>query len=118
LFLVKLNGIEDKDASDALRGTELYLNQEDLPELNEEEFFTADLKNLKVKDEENNDFGIVQNVFNFGAGDILEIVKDSGEYFMLTFTKESVPTIDIESGFIVINKNLAISNKGDISCIK
>lgn len=116
LYLTKLEGIEDRDQSDALRGTELYLDATNMPDLEEDEFFVSELKDLKVKDLNGNDFGIVRSVFNFGAGDVLEISKNSGEYFMLTFTKENVPAVDIKEGFITINENSAISNKGDIQC--
>jgi 16S rRNA processing protein RimM len=116
LYLVKLVGIDSRNDSDLLRGTYLYVNEDILPELEEDEFFTGELQNLKVKDSEGKIFGIVKNVFNFGAGDVLEIVKNTGDYYMLSFNKNSVPVVDIENGFIVINENLAISNRGDLKC--
>ncbi|MCT4575458.1 MAG: ribosome maturation factor RimM [Alphaproteobacteria bacterium] len=118
LYLVKLEGIDSRDDSDALRNTKLYLDESLLPSLNEDEFFVSDLEGLKVKDSNNEDFGVVRNVFNFGAGDVLEIVRDSGDYYMLTFTKDTVPTVDIENGFIQINEESAISNKGEVLCTK
>jgi 16S rRNA processing protein RimM len=118
LYLVKLDGVDDRNQSDALRGTELYIDAEELPDLEEDEFFVSELKDLKVKDSKGEDFGMVRNVFNFGAGDILEIIQDTGDYFMLTFTKENVPSVNIEEGFIVINESSAISNKGEIQCTK
>lgn len=118
LYLMKLDGIEDRNQSDALRGTEFYINEDLMPELEEDEFFVSELEGLRVKDSSKEDFGTVKNVFNFGAGDVLEIVKISGEYFMLTFTKDTVPEINIEEGFITINERFAISNKGEIQCTK
>ena len=116
LYLIKLEGVDSRDDSDALRGTSLYIDESALPELEEDEFLVSELKDLKVKDSKDNYFGTVRNVFNFGAGDVLEIVKDTGEYYMLTFTKKTVPTVDIAEGFIVIDENSAISNKGDLKC--
>ena len=118
LYLVKLEGLEDRDQSDALRGTELFMGGLELPELEEEEFFISELNGLQVKDSKGEEFGTIRSVFNFGAGDVLEITKSSGEYFMITFTKENVPTVSIKEGFVVINEAAAISNKGEIQCIK
>ncbi len=116
LYLVQLDGVNSRDESDALKGTNLYMNFSDLPKLEEDEFFVSELKDLIVKDSKGEKFGIVRNVFNFGAGDVLEIVEDSGEYFMLTFTKANVPSVDIKEGFITIDEKSAISNKGDLKC--
>jgi len=119
LYLVKLEGINDRNVSDELRGTKLYMNKENIPEVNDEdEFYVSDLEGLIVKDSKEENFGKVQNIFNFGAGDVLEIIHDSGEYFMLSFTKKAVPVVNIKEGFIIIDENCAISNKGEISCIK
>ena len=41
-------------------------------------------------------------VDNYGAGDLLEIRKNSGEKFLLPFTDEHVPTVDIEAGTVTI----------------
>lgn len=116
LYLIKLKGVESRDDSDLLRGTKLYLDKNSLPEPEEDEFFVSELKGMKVKNLKEEDFGVVENVFNFGAGDILEIISNTGEYYMLTFTKKTVPVVDINEKFIVINESSAISNKGELKC--
>ena len=47
-------------------------------------------------------FGIVQGVANFGAGDLIEVVADDGRRVSLPFTREAVPSIDLERRRLVV----------------
>lgn len=89
-----------REAVAALRGTRAYVRRADLPDPPEDEFYFTDLIGLAVTDETGAALGRVASVQNFGAGDLLEIEGESGPFF-LAFTRETVPTVDIEGGRIV-----------------
>ena len=102
-LIVQFTSINDRNEAEALKGQNLFIFDSALPPTNDEEFYYAQLIGLKVQKMNGNEFGVVAGVQNFGAGDILEILSSNQEEFFIPFTKESVPIIDINDGFIAIN---------------
>ncbi|MBT5186779.1 MAG: 16S rRNA processing protein RimM [Kordiimonadaceae bacterium] len=103
---VKLQGVDDRDLADALKGSKLYIDRAALPEIkNDNGFYFEDLVGLLAKDENDNVFGKIDGVFNFGAGDIIEVNfnTEKGKR-MYPFSDEIVPKVDMEAGFVVINR--------------
>ena len=93
-WLAEIEGINDRTQAEKLRGTELWVNRELLPEtIVEDEFYITDLVGMMVKDTNGNAIGNVIDVKNFGAGDLVEIKPERGESFFVPFTKEAVPDI-------------------------
>jgi 16S rRNA processing protein RimM len=100
--VISFSGIADRDAAEALKGTELFVSRDALPATSEEEFYHADLIGLEAQDSEGRVLGKVSAVHNFGAGDVVEILRPDGDNVLLAFTRETVPTIDIAGGRIVV----------------
>jgi len=94
--------IADRDAAEALKGTELYVSRGVLPEAAAGEFYHADLVGLDAHDGEGRRIGKVAAVHNFGAGDVLVIASDGGEEIMIAFTRENVPEIDVKAGRLTV----------------
>ncbi|MDR1361348.1 MAG: ribosome maturation factor RimM [Rickettsiales bacterium] len=70
--ILKIAGVDDRNAAEALRGTELFVNRSDMPALPDGEFYQTDLIGCAVlRDDEK--IGAVAAMYNFGAGDILEL---------------------------------------------
>lgn len=103
--ICRLEGVSDRDAADALRGTELYVAREKLPEVDEEEgWYHADLIGLAAVGADGKAYGQVVGVENFGAGDLLEIARpEGGQTVFLPFTAANVPSVEPEAGRIVID---------------
>jgi 16S rRNA processing protein RimM len=75
---------------------ELFIERATLPgELDEEEFYHADLVGMDVLDERGERIGKVSAVQNFGAGDILEIKGPGLNGELVPFTKAAVPVVDV-----------------------
>lgn len=99
---VRAEGVTDRNAAEALRGTRLYIPRSQLPEPDEDDFYHADLIGLRVEDEGGREIGVIRAVHDFGAGDVLDIAGVGGEGgFMLPFTKAAVPVVDVKGGRIV-----------------
>lgn len=84
-------GITDRNAAEALRGTELTVPRSALPPLGEGEYYHADLIGLPAVSTSGAALGRVVAVENFGAGDIVEIEKPDGRRFMVPMRVEAVP---------------------------
>ena len=96
--IAKADGIDDRDAAEALRGIELFVPRDVLPDTDEDEFYVHDLEGLDVFEAGGGRLGVVKQVVNHGAGDLLEIADDDGRLRILPFDKASVPVIDLEKG--------------------
>lgn len=74
---VQLSGVGDRDAADALRGSELWLARADLPPLADGEFYLADAIGLPVEralpDGRVQQLGTIVGLTSNGAQDLLEI---------------------------------------------
>jgi 16S rRNA processing protein RimM len=99
--IARIDGIDDRDAAEALKGTRLFVDREALPALAEEdEFYQTDLVGLRVEACDGKTLGRVKAVLNFGAGDLLEI-EGEGVSLMLPFTRQVVPLVDLPGGRLV-----------------
>ena len=97
-----LEGVNSREAAEALRGTALFLAREKLPRLtDDDDFYHADLIGLRVQDAAGAPLGTVSGVHNFGAGDLLEVALDL-ETMFYPFTKTIVPQIDIAAGYLTL----------------
>jgi 16S rRNA processing protein RimM len=102
VLLARIHGVADRDAAEALRGTELYVDREALPEPDEDEFYHADLIGLPAVLADGTPYGTVRMLHDFGAGDMIEIALAAGGIAVLPFTKAVVPEIDLAAGRIVV----------------
>ncbi len=103
-IIVKFEDVTTRDKAEAMKGTKLYIQRSELPDLEEEEFYHADLVGLKVHDLSGKCIGNVTALHNFGAGDLLEIViGENSDPQMISFTKVYVPEINIKAGHVVVD---------------
>jgi len=102
-LIIKIEGVETREAAELLKGERLFVSRSELPEAGEEEFYHADLIGLAVKTTSGKSLGTVRAVYDFGAGDMLEILPKEGALIMVPFTKAIVPIVDIKKGRVVVD---------------
>ena len=85
VVIAKIRGVDDRNTAEALRGTELFINRDALPDLNTNEYYQADLIGFAVV-RDGVQIGTVDCFQNYGAGDIIEL--DNGD--MVSFVGASV----------------------------
>jgi 16S rRNA processing protein RimM len=102
-LVAKLSGVTDRTASEELRGLELYLSRDLLPNLEEDEFYYSDLVGLVVENMNGEIIGTVSMVDNYGAGEIIEVDLEGGGTEMYKMSLGVVPEIDLKNGRIVVN---------------
>lgn len=102
VVLGRLDGVADRTAAEALKGTALYVPRAALPPVDDDEaFYHADLIGLTVRRADDAVFGVVTAVHDFGAGDMLEVRPqgagrpDAARTVMIPFTRSAVPRVDV-----------------------
>ena len=104
LVLLKLAGIDDRGAAEALRRQQVYAVEDDLPPLAEGESFIHDLVGLEVVTEEGTVLGTVQNVSSAPAHDVFVIARTDEEASpaLIPAVEEFVREVDFEQGRLVV----------------
>ncbi len=102
-IIAAIDGICNRNDAELLRNTKLYINRAELPETQTEEYYHVDLIGMQALSEDGIVIGIVKNVVNFGAGDILEVYDTTSEKTIYyPFTKQFVPIVSL------LEKNLIL----------
>lgn len=76
VIVAKIDGINDRTAAEGLRGTQLFITRDALPETSDGEYYQSDLIGFTVM-RDNRELGRVACFQNYGAGDIIEL--DNGD---------------------------------------
>ncbi len=115
-IIARLDGIDDRDAAEALKGTQLYVSKSELPEPGDGVYFHADLVGLSAFTPDGNSLGVVKAVHNFGAGDVIEIAGDGEggkDGLMVPFTQSAVPEVDLKGGRMVVDAPIVLETSRD-----
>ncbi|CAN5897435.1 hypothetical protein BH23ACT11_BH23ACT11_02210 [soil metagenome] len=100
-YLVDLDGISDRGQAGALRGKELILDRSELDVLEEDEFYVGDLVGMTAVDENGVSRGIVEEVLETPAHEIL-LIRDGQNELYVPFTITQVPHVDSEERSLTI----------------
>ncbi len=101
VLVVKLEGINDRDAAFACKGQQVAVPREALPELDETEFYWSDLIGLAVKNQQDVVFGKIADVFETGANDVI-VVKGDIER-LIPFTEQTVVEVNVEKQTMLVD---------------
>jgi 16S rRNA processing protein RimM len=102
--IVRIAGITDRTAAEALRGIKLYVARAKLPKAAEREYYHADLIGLTAVATDGTPVGSVIAVQNFGAGDLIEIkLAGTTRTELLPFTDAFVPDVDLAARRVTVN---------------
>src|SRR4029453_18490910 len=93
--IARFEGVNDRSAAEALRGSLVEVDRNQLPPLEEGEYYHADLVGLPCVDESGNALGMVVSVENFGAGDLLEVERPTGHRSLIPF-RDPIARLDVD----------------------
>jgi len=107
-LLAKLDGVDDRDQAAQLCGSEIRIATEDLPPLEEGEYYWYQLEGLRVVTSDDQDLGVVDHLIETGSNDVLVIEPDSGsidgrQRLIPFLPDQSIESVQLESGVVVVN---------------
>ncbi len=101
-FIIKLAEVKDLNSAELLVKSKVYVRREDLPPLEESEYYWIDLIGCKVFDLSNHYLGELKNIIETGGTDVFEIVSEEKE-LLIPFSKKFVLNIDLKEKKITVD---------------
>ena len=102
MVVLGLVGIDDRNAAEKAKGSELFITEADLPELPEGEYYVRDLIGMEAVLEDGEHLGTVTNVIQNTAQDIFEVETDEGKQVLVPKVPAFVLDIDLESNRVTL----------------
>ncbi|HJC30104.1 MAG TPA: ribosome maturation factor RimM [Candidatus Dietzia intestinipullorum] len=113
-LLVRLSGVDSRDAADALRGMLFLVDSASLPAPEDpDEFHDHQLVGLRVLDTGGRPVGEVTEVVHTPAGELLAIRRTGGAEALVPLVTEMVPEINIDAGTCVIDPPEGLLDLGE-----
>ena len=82
---------------------ELWIPREEAQELEEDEYYIADLIGMDVVLEDGSKFGTLKDVMETGANDVYVVEDDKGEEILLPAIRECILDVDVEKNVMTIH---------------
>lgn len=98
---MNLEGVEDRERAEKLRGTFLYVDRAHAIPLSEDETFLCDLIGLKGMDDEGREIGILKDVLQPGGTDVYVFHGPRGE-ILVPALKSVVRKVDLDAGVMTL----------------
>ncbi len=99
--IAKLVSCDDREAASALRGMEIAIPREELPQGGAEEYYWADLHGVQVRNLEGAGLGVVTGLLETGANQVL-VVRAERER-LIPFVEAVVKSVDLAQGSMVVD---------------
>ena len=101
--IARVEGVQDRNGAEALKGRKLCVPRDRLPEPEEDEWYYSDLVGLSVLAPDGTKIGKLVAMHDFGAGDVMELqLKGRKTTDLVAFNKTTVPGIDLASGTVTV----------------
>jgi len=99
--LLGLDGVNDRDAAEALKGSQVCVPRSSLPDLDEDEHYLVDLVGLEARDGEGNKLGTIAEVIEYPSVCCLVVESAEGRV-EVPDTDRYLQSIDAEAGFVTV----------------
>lgn len=103
VLVVKLQGIDDRDAAFACKGKQVGVPRALLPKLKGEEYYWSDLIGLNVKNQLNVDFGKITDVFATGANDVIAAKSEDGIERLIPYIAQVILDVDLTAKTMLVD---------------
>lgn len=102
-MLLSLDGVNDRDAAEALRGQAVLVKASDLPPPSEDDIFLRDLLGCRVATSRIPDLGVIEDVSLPGGSELWIIRHPSGREILFPAAPEFVTEVDLEAKLVQVD---------------
>lgn len=102
MVILNLEGINDRNAAEALKGKAVYIGENQLRELPEGTYYIRDIIGMEVRDQDDNRIGKLKDVIQNSAQDLYEIELENKKTTLIPAVEEFILDINIEQKYIKV----------------
>lgn len=95
--ILKFKGIDTINEIEKYKGKSLWVTRTDALPLGEDEYYIADLLDMKVYLEDSSFFGVLKDVMETGANDVYVIETDDGKEVLVPAIHDCILKVDVEN---------------------
>ena len=103
MVIMKIKGIDSVELAEKLKTKNLYISRENSVDLDEDEFFIADLIGLEVFTVAGDKVGVLKDVLQYSANDVYVVKGDNDKEYLIPSTMKFVPEINLEDKKMIID---------------
>ena len=113
-FIATLKNVTDRNRSEALKGTELFISRAQLPKTSGDEIYMHDLIGTSVYGANDVLLGVIVGFENFGAGDLMDVkVEGRAETVLIPYTKKFIVSATVEKVIVDLPEDYLEEGKRD-----
>ena len=101
-FLLALKNFDNVNQVQHLVGRELYVHEEQLPELADGEYYWRDLVGLKVVTDEGEPLGTLAEIFATGSNDVY-VVRGDGREYLIPALEDVIREVNLDGGVMTVS---------------
>ena len=101
--ILKFKGIDNINDIEKYRGKSLMIDREDAVDLDEDEYFIADMIGMKVYTEDGSEFGTLKDVMETGANDVYIIDSLEHGEVLIPAIRECILDVDMDEERMTIH---------------
>jgi len=106
-LLIRFQGVYNRDDADELRGRWLFVDEDELAELDEDAYWVHDIIGLTVQSAEDRQLGEITDVLFTGANEVYVIKPapgvNKGKDILLPALTSVIQEIDLDAGVMLVN---------------
>jgi len=101
--IASLEGCEDRNAALDYKGLHIFSSKDNFSKISEDEYYVIDLIGCEVFNIKKESLGVVFDIKNFGAGDLIEITDHNKKNFYIPMNDENLKRVNILEKKIIVN---------------
>jgi 16S rRNA processing protein RimM len=116
LHLVSLEGVSDRTAAEKLQSSAVYADRNELPSLDEDEYYISDIIGNQVLLANGEPVGTVRSILDTGGNSLMVVARAGASEALIPMVPEIVISVDQEARIVVIDPPeglLAINDSHD-----
>ena len=101
-FSAKLQGVEDRNAAELMRGIDVAVPRSELPRY-DDSIYWIDLIGLEVRNEANELLGRIDSLMETGANDVMVLKLEDGKEMLVPYSEQVVKEVDLKAKKVVVD---------------
>jgi len=103
MVILKFKEFQDINEVERFKSKSILVTRDNAVKLEKDEYFIADLIDISVKTDENEDLGILTDVLETGANDVYVVTTKENKEILIPAIKDCILEVDIEERTMLVH---------------